>query len=203
MYDPDERQQAVLGSGPRVAPLGPDERTPEQQQLIESARPPAEIQRQKGGDDTEWVEIMARHPVLFAAHMQFAQKFMAGGALSPRDRELAVLRLAWVSGAPFEWGGHVAIAKACGVSSDEVADVIEGAEAQGWSLHESALLRAAEELHADTMISDGTWADLSAGLDDRQLIELVMLIGHYKTVAYYQNALRLRLPEGNEGLLAR
>jgi alkylhydroperoxidase family enzyme len=64
-------------------------------------------------------------------------------------------------------------------------------------------VRAAEELHYDSMISDETWADLSETLNDKQLIELAMLIGQYKTVAYYQNALRFRLPEGNEGLSAR
>ena len=203
MFDPFERQKAILGDGPRLAPLAAAERSPEQQQLIERAKPPAEIQRQRGGDDTEWVEIMARNPGLFSAHMAFAMKIMAEGALIPRDRELAVLRLAWISGAPFEWGGHVVIAKACGVTAEEVARVIDGPDAAGWSRHDRALLLAGEELHADSMISDATWSDLSAGLDDRQLIELIMLIGHYKTVAYYQNTLRFRLPAGNEGLLAR
>lgn len=204
MQDVEARERFVLGYGPRLPPLKPDERSAEQQTLIEQAKPPEQIRRTvPGADNTEWVEIMARHPALFAAHMQFARQFMAGGALSPRDRELAVLRLAWVSGAPFEWGGHVVIAKACGIDEVVIARVIEGSGAAGWNTSERALLRAAEELHDTSMLSDATWDDLATALDDRQLIELIMLIGHYKTVAYYQNALRFRLPEGNDGLRAR
>ena len=53
------------------------------------------------------------------------------------------------------------------------------------------------------MISDETWSDLQEFYNDKKQIELVILAGQYKTVAYYQNALRLPLPEGNLGLLAR
>lgn len=197
------RETAILGNGPRIAPLAEADRTPEQAQLIERAQPPAQVRQSAGGQDSEWVEIMAHQPGLFTAHLAFAQKFMTEATLSARDRELAVLRLAWLSGAPFEWGGHVIIGKACGLSQEEIARIIEGPDAAGWSAHESALLRATEELHADSMISDATWAELSRGLGEPQLIEFILLIGHYTTVAYYQNALRFRLPAGNEGLRAR
>ena len=46
-------------------------------------------------------------------------------------------------------------------------------------------------------------ADAIEFYNDKKLIELVILAGQYKTVAYYQNSLRLPLPEGNMGLLAR
>lgn len=197
------RHSEVMGDGPRIKPLAADVRSIEQQSLIERMKPPAQAQSMKGGSNTEWAEILAHHPALFMAHMGFAQVFMATPKLSPRDRELAVLRLGWISRAPFEWGGHVAIAKACGLSGPEIEQVTLGPEADGWSDYERALLRATDELHADSMICDSTWKDLAAVLDEAQLIEFVMLIGHYKTVAYYQNALRFTLPEGNEGLLAR
>lgn len=203
MTDPAIRQAEVLGNGPRIAPLAPGEGSEEQQAMIARMKPPAQAQSIKGAGNTEWAAILARHPALFAAHMGFAQQFMATPSLTPRDRELAVLRLAWISEAPFEWGGHVTIAKACGVSSEEIARVIEGPEAPGWTAHEAALLRATGELHGMSMIADATWETLSTGLDEAQLIEFIMLIGHYKTVAFYQNALRFSLPEGNEGLFAR
>ena len=53
------------------------------------------------------------------------------------------------------------------------------------------------------MISDATWATLSKNLNEKQLIELPIIIGQYQTVAYYQNSLSLRLHAGNLGLKAR
>jgi alkylhydroperoxidase family enzyme len=65
------------------------------------------------------------------------------------------------------------------------------------------VLRAAEELRANAMIGDATWEQLAQRLSPYQLVELCVLIGHYSTVAYFQNALRLPLDRGNDGLAAR
>ena len=203
--DSAAREAEIVGAGPRIGPLPVAERTPQQQQIVERIRPPAGVNLdQAGASVTEWVETLARHPDLFLAHMAFAQQFMGdNAALTPRYRELAVLRLGWISGSPFEWGGHVQISQSCGLTGDEIARVIDGPDHAGWSAAESALLRAVDELHQRTMIPDDVWADLAAAFDDRQLIELLMLVGHYTTVAFYQNALRMRLPGGNLGLNAR
>ena len=120
-----------------------------------------------------------------------------------RDRELAILRIAWLSQAPFEWGSHVKIARRNGITSQEIERVIAGSSAHGWSKQDRAIVRVMEELHFDSIITDDTWADLEEFYNDKKLIELVILAGQYKTVAYYQNSLRLPLPEGNMGLLAR
>jgi alkylhydroperoxidase family enzyme len=120
-----------------------------------------------------------------------------------RERELAILRIGWLSQAPMEWGSHVKIAKRNGVTSEEIERIIEGSSAAGWGRQDRAIVRAVEELHFSSMITDETWAELHQFFTDKKLIELVILAGQYKTVAYYQNALRLPLPEGNAGLMAR
>jgi 4-carboxymuconolactone decarboxylase len=65
------------------------------------------------------------------------------------------------------------------------------------------VLQAAEELRERVMVSDATWAKLAEQLDDRQMFELMALIGQFTTIAYVQNSLRLRLEPGNAGLSAR
>ncbi len=202
--DTREREEYILGAPPRLAPLRPEECSELQQQLIEKAAPPSNLVQEKGAkDDKEWVKILARHPEVFVAHLAMAQKLSSGEGLTARDRELAVLRTTWLSQAPYAWGIHVSIAKRSGITAEEIERVVQGSAAPGWTRHDRALVRAAEELHYDSMISDETWADLAETLNDKQLIELIMLIGQYKTVAYYQNALRFRLPEGDEGFSAR
>jgi len=97
----------------------------------------------------------------------------------------------------------VVIAKRNGVTPEEIEWVIEGSTAPGWNDHERALVRAMEELHFDSMISDETWDVLAKTYNDKQLLEVLVLAGQYKTVAYMQNSLRLRIPKGKEGLTAR
>jgi alkylhydroperoxidase family enzyme len=151
----------------------------------------------------ELVITLLRHPDLYQRITELAVQLLGRGVLTPRDRELAVLRVGWLCQAPYEWGEHVRIAKQVGLTSEEIERVTRGSSASGWTKHEAAVLRAVEELHETAMISDATWGVLSETLDDQQLIELPVLIGQFTLVAYLQNALRLRLSDWNVGLKAR
>lgn len=124
--------------------------------------------------------------------------------LSERDRRLAILRTGWLCQAPFEFGEHVAHSKRHGFTPEDVENIVIGSAALGWSKDDRAILRAAEELHADSMVSDETWAVLAERLDERQLVELLVLIGQFTATAFFQNSLRLRLERSNKGgLFAR
>ena len=226
-HDPERREALVLGDGPRIPPLGVDELTDDLLQMIErfirlnsaiksrdvgmltdvvshqNADATAGELAAKLGNLPEIMRTMLRHPDLFACQAEIGIQLLSQGALPARDRELAILRIAWLCQAPYEWGEHVLVARKVGVSSEEVERLTQGSESPGWTEHEQAILRAAEELHANAMISDATWAILSKRFDDRQLIELPIVIGQYQAVAYYQNSLRLRLHKGNHGLKAR
>jgi alkylhydroperoxidase family enzyme len=222
----EEREARVLGSGPRLLPLGIEELSDDLTHMIErmahinsaidsreqsvltglmprSEEAAIENLAEKLANLPEIMRTMLRHPQLFARQTEVGIQLLSRGALSARDRELGILRIAWLCQAPYEWGEHVIIAKKVGITSEEVERITQGSQAPDWGEHEQAILRATEELHEEAMISDATWAILSKRLDDRQLIELPALIGQYQAVAYTQNSLRLRLHQGNRGLKAR
>ncbi len=151
----------------------------------------------------EIVRTMLRHGDLFSVHTDVGIHLLARGALSLRDRELAVLRISWLCQAPYEWGEHVMVAKRFGLTSEDITQVIAGPADAALDEHERAILQAVDELYNDAMISDATWNTLAKRFDERQLIELPIVVGQYQSVAYYQNSLRLRLHTGNLGLKAR
>jgi 4-carboxymuconolactone decarboxylase len=199
-FDTRAREALILGQPPRVPPLKPSELGKEASETALALRKAA-----SGGSSdevTEFTATMLRHPALYRCHVALGIQ-LYGGALAPRDRELAVLRIAWLCKAPFEWGEHVKIGKRVGVTPEEIERVIRGSAASGWNEDDRAVIRAVEELIDDAMISDETWAILSRRLDEKQLIELPLLIGNYVALAYFQNSLRLRLIPGNPGLSAR
>ncbi len=198
-----EREEYIRGRPPRLSFLPPGERTERQQQLLDEMSMVVVDGVCKPRQDKAALEILIRHAELYKAHLGVAEKYLSGCEMTIRDRELAILRIAWVSQAPFEWGAHVKIARRNGVTSEEIEQVIVGSSSPGWGKRDRAIVRAMEELHFDSMIKDDTWADLQEFYNDKKLIELVILAGQYKTVAYYQNALRLPLPERNNGLAER
>ena len=206
------REALITGKPPRIKALRPEEFTDEMRQVAKGmgqlGATPASQDESKPNEAAseaavlEMIGILIRHPQIYDHHLKLARLFFHGD-LPLRDRELAILRVGWLTQAPFEWGEHVTIGKQIGISDDEIARVKQGSSAPGWSDRERAIVAAVEELIGDAMISDETWAVLAEEFDERQLIELVMLVGQYQTVAYYQNSLRLPMRESNPGLAAR
>jgi len=142
---------------------------------------------------------LVRHPGLFRRWMPFAGKLLAG-KLPARDRELLILRTAFRCRSAYEWGQHVRLAKAAEISDEEIDRIATGPEARGWDAFDRTLLTAVDELHDDACIADATWSALSARYDERQVIEVPMLVGQYHMVAFALNSLGVQREPGVPGL---
>ena len=142
---------------------------------------------------------LANHPALAEAWLGFARYVLGDNTVPPRERELLILRIGYLCGSEYEWGQHTRIARNVGVTDEEILRVIEGPDAEGWSAFDSALLRAVDELHHDSEVSDETWAVLAAGYDTRQLMDLVFTVGQYNLVSMALRTFRVPLDEGVEG----
>jgi AhpD family alkylhydroperoxidase len=148
---------------------------------------------------------LARHRGLFRRWLRFAGALMPGGRLPRDDTELLILRVAHNTGCEYEWAHHERLAAASGLSADEVQRVRDGHEGPGWSERQRLLLRAADELHADRVLSAELWDALRPLLSDADLIELCLLVGHYEMLAMTLNSLQVEpdaLPTGRPPRLA-
>lgn len=146
---------------------------------------------------------LAHSPEFFAGYMALGVAIGTRSALTPRMRELAILRTAWLHGAPYAWGEHVHVTRSGLFAEADIERIVEGSDAAGWNEADRAILRAAEDLHADAMIAEPTWQALAGHLDERQLLELPILVGHYVMTAFLQNSVRTRLTAHGKGLAAR
>lgn len=143
------------------------------------------------------------YPDLYERVAAVSVQLLGKSTLPRRDFELVVLRTDWLCQSPYNWGEHAKVAKRFGITSDEIEQVTVGSSADCWNEHDRALLKVAEELHKDAMVSDETWEVLSRSFDQKQMFELIVLVGQFTLVTYFQNSLRLRLAPTNEGLRSR
>jgi alkylhydroperoxidase family enzyme len=195
------REELILGGPPRIAPMDVDEIDEEALTVVSDLRDTFKRGPKK---PDEFFAITLQHPKLYRRHTDLALQLMNHGALRPRDRELIILRTGWLCQAPYEWGEHVIVSKQfAGMTRDDIERVTIGSTAPGWNARDRTILQAVEELHAMAMVCDETWNRLAAELDERQLLELPVLVGQYKGVAYLQNSVRIRLGKNNVGLRAR
>lgn len=126
---------------------------------------------------------LGRHRPLFRGWLGFARRMMPFGKLPRRDTELVILRVAHLRGCDYEWHHHVRLGKRAGIGPTELERVKAGPSAEGWSPRERAILRLVDDLHETDDVSDERWAEAKTHLDERGLIELVMLAAHYEMLA--------------------
>lgn len=199
-FDHAAREQQVASGNQRIEPLAPEEFTPEAQAIADSLT--AFFGSREEGVPKSYA-TMFKHPGLYKGQLQLGLELNQHGALSPREREMVILRVAWLVRSPFEWGEHVTYGKTLGLTSEEIERITQGSSAPGWSEHDRAVLRGVEELLGDYAVSDETWATLAKTWDEKQLIELPGLVGSYTLTAMLYNSLRFGLLPGNEGFDAR
>jgi alkylhydroperoxidase family enzyme len=123
--------------------------------------------------------VLGRHPSLFRAWLRYSSKLMPRGTLPRPDAELVILRVAWRTGAAYEWHQHVWLGARAGLTA---ADIERSAseDVEGWGPRREMLVRATDELLASSRLGDATWAAVERELDVRGAIELCMLVGQYQ-----------------------
>jgi 4-carboxymuconolactone decarboxylase len=196
-YDLAARQAQVVGQAPRIAALDDSEMSGEARAIVDAVRVSAGAG--PAGEMPEYMRMLAKHPGLFRSQMDTGKLFF-NGLIAPRERELAVLRIGWLAGAPYEWGEHVKISQRYGVTPEEIGRVIIGSAAPGWSEHDGAIVRGVEELLADYALSEATWNLLAKSWDEAQMIEFPAMVGQYVAIAFIQNSVRAALAPDNPGL---
>jgi alkylhydroperoxidase family enzyme len=144
------------------------------------------------------MRTLVRHGYLFQRWTPLLDGLL-NGALPARDRELLVLRTAWNCRSEYEWGQHVVVGRRLSITEEEILRVREGPDAVGWTSEDALLIRAADELHHDFTLSDTTWAQLVDRYDEKQLIELPIVVGHYQLMAMVLNSLNIQRDEGLPG----
>ncbi len=173
---------------PRVPPLERDQWNDKAKEVM------AKIET--SGKPFNVYKTMANAPDLFKRWTVFATHIMFKNSLSVRDREFLILRIGWLTQSGYEFSQHVRIAYDNGFTEDEIERIKTGAGAGGWDEKEEALLRAAEELHGDAFISDGTWATLNKHYDTENIADIIFTVGNYNLLAMALNSFGVQLDDG-------
>lgn len=142
--------------------------------------PPRDPSRPKG---LNILGTLAHHPELATAYHTFNGHVLFATTLTPRQRELLVLRVGHLRDAPYEWAQHVVIAGDVGISPEEIERIRTAPDHPVWDPVDAALLAAADDLVQGARIGDAAYATLAAALDTRQLMDVVFTVGAYDLLA--------------------
>ena len=127
---------------------------------------------------------------------------MLGKTGRARHRELLILRVGWNSQSEYEWSEHVGPVGGARKMGVPIERITMGPDAPGWDPFEAHLLRFADEMYRDSVVSERTWDALKQQFDDRLMIDATITAANYRMVSMALNLLGVQSNPGEEKLPA-
>jgi AhpD family alkylhydroperoxidase len=156
--------------------------------------PTADLLRARRGGVLTTLDRLLLHSPPVAEGWNALLGALRGATTLPADlRELVVLRVAVLNTAEFEWTSHAPIARRAGLT-DLHLRVLRADDALAepvWSPVQAAVLAFTDASTRDVAVPDAVFAALRAHLDDRQVVELAVLVGGYAMVSRFLVALQV------------
>jgi alkylhydroperoxidase family enzyme len=127
------------------------------------------------------VGLLAHAEGQFVPWMQLSNSLINASELDPELREVAILRVASLSpGAEYEWVQHEQIAREIGLSEDRIRAIRSGNCAKP---HDQLICDFTEQVVTALSPTPDTWGAITDLLSARQIVELMIVIGHYMSLA--------------------
>jgi 4-carboxymuconolactone decarboxylase len=152
----------------------------------------AEKIRQRRGGRLTPLDGMLLHSPPFADGWNSLLGAIRGDSTLPPDiRELAVLRVAELNGAEYEWTAHEPVARQAGMTSEQLAAVRAGGDAGVLDERQRAVIAYTDAMTRDIEVPDELFERVRTHFNERQLVELTVTVGTYNLVSRFLVALEV------------
>lgn len=114
-----------------------------------------------------------------------------------RLRELAIMRIGWVTGSEYEWTQHWRVATTAGIPPEDVLAVRDWKASGRLSAADRAVLQATDEMLAGGKISDATWAECRKHVPtEAEQVEMVVCIANWTMFSMILRTLEIPVEDG-------
>jgi 4-carboxymuconolactone decarboxylase len=174
----------------RLPAPAPDELTDAQRAAM------AELQAGPRGGVVGPFGVLVRSPELMRRVQRVGEHLRFEATLPRRVFECAVLLVARAYDQAFEWEHHRPLALAQGVAPEVVAAIGEGREPEWAEPADRAAARLVGQLLDRGHVDDEVYADAHAAFGEEGVVELVVTVGYYVTLAMTMNVAGTPAPGG-------
>ena len=145
-------------------------------------------------------QVLLNHPALAGRLNDLLASMLWHGKLDSRLRELAIMRIGWLTACEYEWTQHWRVAQGLGVSADDLLGVRDWQSHPGFGPTERAVLAATDDVVRNGAVSPASWSacERELGVDDATLVELVTAISGWRMIASILQSLQVPLEDDLE-----
>lgn len=136
---------------------------------------------------------IAHNPDTFGPFLEYWVTCKSRFALSVREQEIVILRMACLYGSNYVWKHHVPVGHEFGITAAELEAIRHGDGSALPSRRERALLALTDELVEMRTIRADAWAEHRTTLTPKELVDLVALVSQYVFFALMNNAFQVEV----------
>ena len=139
--------------------------------------------------------MMANAPASFRPLIEFAFSLLVTSEFDARKREIAILRVAHVTRASYEWFQHVIVAKRVEVTDAEIEQIAVDGPVTGLDEEGNLLCRVADEISNEVRLGDDALQQILDRYGTRQATELILCISYFNMLSRFLESTRVELEE--------
>ena len=128
-------------------------------------------------------KIAAHCPTTLVHLLRMGNALLTKTRLSPRLREMAILRSAVILDCEYERRGHAMFGKEVGMTEEQVQTIEDWENSNAFNETERAVLRFTDEVVKTSRATDESFSDLARHLEPGMMVELAITIGYYGMLA--------------------
>lgn len=141
--------------------------------------------------------IMLHAPAVGSPLQELGSAIRFRTELTARVREIAILQVAQSTGCSFEWWAHERVGRSVGLTKEEFTAIAVGSFSSA-DEQEQTCYEVVANLLESSVITDEEFKRASDVLERRILIELVVLVGYYRTLAQAMAMFDVGVPDNNQ-----
>ena len=184
VVDPPGARRVAPLAAPRITPLSDSELTDVHKPLI--------ARFTRDGRANNALRTLLRVPELTEAVMPYTTYLTNETSISPRHRQLLILRTAWLAGSENLWAEHAPRGRVYGLDDAAIRRIAEGPDASGWERFDATLLRLADQQFRNSSVTNATWKALSERYDLFNIVDAVETVNHFTMLSIFYNSLGIQ-----------
>jgi alkylhydroperoxidase family enzyme len=154
--------------------------------------------RERGDPPLNIFTALANIPNLLDPLLTFTREMREGAVIEARLRELAIMTVALVTGASYEFDHHWNSALEAGVRREQLEQLADAETSAVFDEKERAIVRYAREATLALNVSEETWKPLRSHFSVRETMDVVMAVAWYNAVARVLLPLEIEVEDWHE-----
>jgi alkylhydroperoxidase family enzyme len=150
-----------------------------------------QIRRERGGKVLNLYRMLLHSPPVARGWLAMFTAIRQQSLLPGRYRELAILRVAVINDAEYEFTQHIPFAAKEGVSQAQLAALREGKVPDGFDMRDRAVLDYAEAMTREIRVPDEIFERVRDAFSEREIVELTATVAGYNLVSRFLEAMQI------------